>query len=109
MTGIPAARFEDTATKRGSRSILDRVGAFVEAYGVASPGRGEIEHTLDAILGVAAGHASPRADARIAVVADVMPSDVQLVLRLWVGDPSPWEEGDAQVGGLELWISFPRG
>jgi hypothetical protein len=108
MSGVPAARFEDTATERGSRSILDAVGAFVEAYGVASGGRGEIEHTLDAILGLAAGHASSRGDARIAVVADVMPSDVQLVLRLWAGDPSPWEQDDAQIGGLELWISFPR-
>ena len=108
MTGVPAARFEDTATERGSRSILDRVGAFVEAYGVASRGRGKIAQTLDAILGVAAGHAASRAGARIAVVADVMPSDVQLVLRLWVGDSSPWEDGGAQLGGLELWISFPR-
>jgi hypothetical protein len=108
MTYVPAARFEDAATQQGSMGILHGVGDFVETYGVDPVGRGEIERTLAAILCVAAGHASWRTHARIAVVADVMPGDVQLVLRLCPGDRSLWERDDEPVGGLELWISFPR-
>ncbi len=106
MTEVPAARFEETATEQGSRGLLDDVGAFVEAYGVGPTDRHHIADTLAAILGVAAGHASARSDARIAVVADVMPDDVQLVLRLCPG--ALWEDVAGPVGGLELWISFPR-
>jgi hypothetical protein len=108
MTEVPAARFEDAATQQGSRDILHGVDAFVESYGVDAVDRGQIEHTLAAFLCVAAGHASPRRDARIAVIADVMPGDVQLVLRLCPGSESLREEGNEAVGGLELWISFPR-
>jgi hypothetical protein len=108
MTEVPAARFEDTATERGSEGILRRVGAFVEAYGVDSVDRAQIAHTLAAVLDAAAAHASRRADARIAVIADVMPSDVQLLMRLSPGSPSLWGDGGEPVGGFELWISFPR-
>jgi hypothetical protein len=45
---------------------------------------------------------------RIAVIADVMPGDVQLVLRLCPGLLSSWEDGPEPIGGFELWISFPR-
>jgi hypothetical protein len=106
MTDVPAAQFDELATEQGSRGILDDVGAFVEAHGVDPIDREEIAHALAAILCVVAGHGSSRADARIAVVADVMPADVQLVLRLCRGDESMQEQ---PVGGLELWISFPRG
>lgn len=108
MTDVPAARFEDTATEQGSRGLLDSVGAFVEAYGVDAIDRDQIAHTLASILGVAAGHASSHAEARIAVTADVTPGDVQLVLRLCPGQPSCWGDGVDPIGGLELWISFPR-
>lgn len=101
----PAARFEDTATELGSQGILRGVGDFVEAYGVASVDREQIAGTLAAALGAAAMHAAPRDDARIAVIADVMPGDVQLVLRLC---PVNQATGDACLGGFELWISFPR-
>jgi hypothetical protein len=107
MTNVPAARFEDTATEEGSRGLVDSVGAFVEAYGVQAIEREQIAHTLTAILGVAEGHAS-RDDVRIAVIADVMPDDVQLVLRLCPGRLSSWEDGAESLGGFELWISFPR-
>jgi hypothetical protein len=106
MTEVPAARFEDTASEQGSRDILDDVGAFVKASGVGPIGRRQIADMLETILGAAAGHASSRADARIAVVADVMPDDVQLVLRLYPG--ALWEDVAEPVGGLEMWISFPR-
>jgi hypothetical protein len=107
MTDVPAARFEDLATERGSRGILDAVSAFVERYGVAPVDRARIRHTLTAILGVAAGHGSSRTDSRIAVVADVMPGDVQLVLRL-SGDDTTRPLEQEPLGGLEMWISFPR-
>jgi hypothetical protein len=108
MTNVPAARFEDTATEQGSRGLLDGVGSFVEAYGVDAVEREQIGHTLAAILGVAARHASSRDDMRIAVIADVMPGDVQVVLRLCLDGPSTPEGGADPTGGFELWISFPR-
>jgi hypothetical protein len=107
MTSVPAARFEDSATEQGSRGLLDSVGTFVAAYGVDAIDREQIAHTLTSILCVAAGHASPRDDMRIAVTADVMPGDVQLVLRLCPGSLSG-EESAEPIGGFELWISFPR-
>jgi hypothetical protein len=102
---LPAARFEDAATELGSQGILRGVGDFVEAYGVDSVGREQIADTLAAALVAAAVHAAPRDDARIAVTADVMPGDVQLVLRLCPGNQVT---DDACVGGFELWVSFPR-
>jgi hypothetical protein len=108
MTNVPAARFEETATEQGSRGLLASVGTFVETYGVDAVDREQIAHTLAAILGVAAGHASAPDDVRIAVTADVMPADVQLVLRLCPGGASSSADGADPIGGLELWISFPR-
>jgi hypothetical protein len=108
MTEVPAARFEGAATDGGSRGILSRVSDFVQAYGVDSVDRERIAQTLSAFLGLAARHASPRSDARIAVIADVMPEDVQLVLRLCPAGTLGGIDGRDAVGGLELWISFPR-
>jgi hypothetical protein len=108
MTNVPAARFEDTATEEGSRGLLDSVGAFVESYGVDAIEREQIADTLATILRVAEGHASSRDDVRIAVIADVMPGDVQLVLRLCPGLLFSREDGAEPIGGFELWISFPR-
>jgi hypothetical protein len=115
MTHVPVARFEDTATEEGGRGLLRRLGAFVEACGIQATDREQIARTLRGILGVAAGHASSREDMRIAVIADVMPGDVQVVLRLRPGGLSPSEDGAepvddraALVGGFELWVSFPR-
>jgi hypothetical protein len=108
MTRVPAARFEEAATERGSSGILHDVDAFVQAYGVDPVACDWIAHTMAVALGLAGRHASPRAGARIAVVADVMPGDVQLELRVCPGAWSLWEEGRVPVGGLELWISFPR-
>ncbi len=108
MTEVPAARFEDMATERGRRGLLDSVGAFVESYGVDAIDRAQIAHTLATILRAAAGHASSSENVRIAVIADVMPRDVQLVLRLCRDSPSSWEDGAEAIGGFELWISFPR-
>jgi hypothetical protein len=109
MTNVPAARFEDTANERGSQVILRSVGAFVEAYGVHSGDREQIANTLAAVLAVASGYASPHdGDARIAVIADVMPGDVQVVLRLCSGAPSLADGGAEPTGGFELWVSFPR-
>ncbi len=105
MSDVPAGRFEDAATERGSQGILHGVRDFVESSGVRSVDREQIADTLAAALGAAAMHASPRGDARIAVVADVMPGDVQLVLRLCPGGQAT---EDGCVGGFELWISFPR-
>jgi hypothetical protein len=108
MTDVPAARFEETATKQGSRGLLDSVGTFVEGCGIETIDRDRIARTLTALLGVAAGHASPREDMRLAVVADVMPCDVQLVLSLCSASRLPGGDGADPIGGLELWISFPR-
>lgn len=109
MAIVPAARFEDSATERGSWGILHGVGAFVEAYGVDPIARDWIAHTMAVVLGFAGEHAPARAGARIAVIADVMPRDVQLLLRVCPGEWSLWDEGTVPIGGLELWISFPRG
>ena len=108
MTDVPATRFESTATKQGGQDIVQHLGAFVGAHGVGPIERGQIANTLTAFLGLAAGHASSLRDARLAVVADVMPEDVQLVIRLLLGDGSAEAAGGGHVGGLELWISFPR-
>jgi hypothetical protein len=108
MSDVPAGRFEAMATEGGCRGILRGVGAFVGAYGVDPGECAVIAHTMAALVGAAGGHPSARAAAHIAVVADVMPGDVQLVLRVCPGEWSLWEEGGAPVGGLELWISFPR-
>ena len=87
MTNVPAARFEETATEQGSQGLLDSVGTFVEGCGIEATDRERIAATLTVILAVAAGHASSRDDMRIAVIADVMPGDVQLVLRLCPRQP----------------------
>ena len=107
MVEVPAARFEDTATQQGSQEIVRGVGDFIAAYGVDAADRDQIAQTLTAVLATAAGHASPCA--RIAVTADVMPFDVQVVLSLIAETPSAPPEGVGALGGLELWISFPRG
>jgi hypothetical protein len=45
-------------------------------------------------------------DTSIEVVADIMPRDVQIVLRvLPVDRPVPDESA---LGGLELWVSVPQ-
>ena len=108
MRNVPAARFEETATEQGSQGLLDSVGTFVEGCGIEAIDRERIAATLTVILAVAAGHASSRDDMRIAVIADVMPADVQLVLRLCPKSLSPEEDGADPIGGLELWMSFPR-
>ncbi len=106
MANVPAARFEDTATEQGSQGILRAVGDFVAAYGVDAADRDQIARTLAAVLAAAAGHAAP--SARIAVTADVTPGDVQVVLTVSAQTPPVGPEGGDPVGGLELWISFPR-
>lgn len=50
---------------------------------------------------------APIPAARIAVTADVMPADVQLVLRICRAEALPDEACDV-IGGFELWISVPR-
>lgn len=106
MTIVPAARFEDAVTPRGREEIRRRVADFVAACGVQSSDREDIARTLVVVLEVASEHAPPGDDARIAVIADVMPSDVQVVLRLCL-DGEPCDEGQ-RMGGFELWMSFPR-
>lgn len=106
MTIVPAARFEDAVTQGGREEIRRRVTDFVAACGVQSSEREQIARTLTAVLDAASGHAPRGDDVRIAVIADVMPSDVQLVLRL-CPDGEPCDEGE-RIGGFELWISFPR-
>ena len=106
MANVPAARFEDTATEQGSQGILRAVGDFVAAYGVDAADRDQIARTLAVVLAAAAGHGAP--SARIAVTADVMPGDVQVVLTVSAQTPPVGQEGGDPVGGLELWISFPR-
>lgn len=108
MTNVPAARFEETATQEGRQGLLDSVGTFVEGCGIETIDRERIAATLTVILAVAAGHASSRDDMRITVVADVMPADVQLVLSLCPRSLSAGEGGADSIGGLELWVSFPR-
>lgn len=106
MANVPAARFEGRATEGGSNGIRRRVGDFVAACGVESADRAQIAHTLGAALDVASGHARSRDDVLVSVIADVMPSDVQLVLRL-CAEGQAFEDAEA-VGGFELWISFRR-
>jgi hypothetical protein len=107
MTHVPAARFENSASDHGNRGTLREFSAFVEANGVGTADRDRIAHTLAAVLGVAAGHASPGDGTRIALVADVTQTDVQIVLSLCPqGRPAP--AADPGPGGFELWISFPR-
>jgi hypothetical protein len=109
MTDVPAARFQDTATDQGRRELLRSVAAFVQAHGVDAEDRGQIADTLAVILRMASGHASSRCDVDIAVVADVTADDFQLELRLRPGTPVRQSDAGERVGGLELWISFPRG
>jgi hypothetical protein len=107
MTHVPAARFENSASDHGNRGTLREFGAFVEANGVGTADRDRIAHTLAAVLRVAAGHASPDDGTRIALVADVTQTDVQIVLSLRPqGRPAAADPGLA--GGFELWISFLR-
>jgi hypothetical protein len=108
MTVVPVERFEDAASERGSRGIVRSVGAFVKAHGVDAIGREQIARTLASVLDVATGHASPREEARIAVVADIMHDDVQLVLRLYQSGEPFTQDSEGPIGGFELWISFPR-
>jgi hypothetical protein len=105
MLEVPAARFEDSADERGRRGIVRRVGAFVTGHGVEAGVCDRIAETLATALDTAGRHALAQRDARFALTADVMPRDVQVILRLSRGGSGPEED---RVGGFELWISFPR-
>jgi hypothetical protein len=110
MTEIPVTHLESAASGHGAGEIRRGMHAFVEAH-VVDEGTGqEIDRRVDQMLSLVSAHARSGAPgARIVLVADVTADDVQIVLRTVPGQRRSDGHGATQpVGGLELWVSFPR-
>lgn len=60
------------------------------------------------MLALAAVHVSVASDGRISVTADVMPDDVEIVLRVVSNGKPTRDDRERPYGGLELWISVPQ-
>lgn len=110
MTEVPVTHLESPASEHGAGEIRRGMHAFVEAH-VVDEGTGqEIDRRVEQMLSLVSAHArSGDPGARIVLVADVTPQDVQIVVRTVPGQSwSGWHEAMQPVGGLELWVSFPR-
>jgi hypothetical protein len=110
MSEIPVTHLESAATGTGAGEIRRGMHAFVAAHVVDEGAGQEIDRRVEQMLSLVSAHAGSGAPgARLVLVADVTADDVQIVLRTVPGQSRPsGHEATQPVGGLELWVSFPR-